>query len=179
MLLAPAVVPHDGGVQQWTGAETCQLVITSSLWLVCVTAPATTFIVVGVQQVGALPLFVPASLVITAVCALGGGLIAIPFTHVLGRLLIWVRGRLTPAVAHALLAGALATVCVEVIVLVQGEDPIWPLSLVASAPAGIAAAIARWRLGVVEPATTPGAETPALAEDPAAWWSRSTGGIGR
>jgi hypothetical protein len=153
------------GMKQWTGAETCKLIVKAYLWLVCVTAPATTFIVVGLRDLGAIILFFPVAVIITAICALGGGVVSIPFTHLLGRALIRVRSRIVHALTHAVLAGALAAACVELIAFTQGEDLLWPYSLVASAPAGLAAAIARWRLDIVEPSTIPGAEKPERADD--------------
>lgn len=155
------------GMKQWTGAETCELIVKAYLWLVCVTAPATALIVIGVQDAGVLPLFFPVAVVVTAICALGGGVVSIPFIHLLSRSLTRVRSRLVHTLAHAVLAGALAAACIELIALLQGEDLIWPYSLVASAPAGIAAAIARWRLDIVKPSTIPGTEKPELADEPA------------
>jgi hypothetical protein len=156
-----------GAMKQWTGAETTELIVKAYLWLVCVTAPATAFIVVGIRDIGALILFFPVAVIITAICALGGGVVAIPFTHLLGKALTGVRSRLVRALAHSVLAGALAAACIELIALMQGEGLLWPYSLVASAPAGVAAAIARWRLDIVKPSTIPGTEQPDVADEPA------------
>ncbi|WIE80933.1 hypothetical protein [Curtobacterium sp. MCSS17_016] len=153
-------------MKQWTGAETTQLLVKSWLWMTLVTAPATTFVVVGWRNPGGLIIFVPASLIICGIGAAIGALVSIPFSHALSRLLVRVRSRIVRTLAHALLAGVLAVGCVEAYFLIIGEGSVWPWSLVIAAPAALAAAIARWRLDIVELSTIPGTENPELADEP-------------
>ncbi|MBT2501099.1 hypothetical protein [Curtobacterium sp. ISL-83] len=149
-------------MKQWTGADTCGLVIKSYLWLVCATAPATALVVWVVDNVrrgtfleslgGAAGLFV-VFIVVFAVVALGGAVVALPFTHVLGRGLQRVRSDLTHALAHAVLAGALAAITMQALLFAFEDDHwSWQYPLLLAVPAGVAAAIARWRFVIDGPA---------------------------
>lgn len=135
-----------GGMKQWTVAETTELIVKSWLWMTLITAPVGTVIAVAWWNPIALSLFVPASLVFTGIGAAIGGIASIPFSHGLSRALMRVRSRLVHAVAHSLLAGALAAASFALFLVMNDGDDIWTWPLIASAAAGIAAAIARWRV---------------------------------
>lgn len=135
-----------GGMKPWTVAETTELIVKSWLWMTLITAPVGTVIAVAWWNPIALSLFVPASLVFTGIGAAIGGIASIPFSHGLSRALMRVRSRLVHAIAHSLLAGALAAASFALFLVMNDGDDIWTWPLIASAAAGIAAAIARWRL---------------------------------
>lgn len=135
-----------GGMKQWTSAETTELIVKSWLWMTLLTAPVATVIAVAWWNPIALSLFVPASLIFTGIGAAIGGIASIPFSHGLSRALLRVRSRLVHAIAHSLLAGALAAACLALFLVMNDGDDLSTWPLIASVAAGIAAAIARWRL---------------------------------
>ncbi len=158
-----------GGMKPWTVAETTELIVKSWLWMTLLTAPVATVIAVAWWNPIALSLFVPASLIFTGIGAAIGGIASIPFSHGLSRALMRVRSRLVHAIAHSLLAGALAAACFALFLVMNDGDDIWTWPLIASAAAGIAAAIARWRLDrtrmTAEPTPADAAEDAEDAED--------------
>ncbi|MGW8431289.1 hypothetical protein ACWGJ9_09195 [Curtobacterium citreum] len=140
----------------WTFEKTFRLVGTSYLWLCAVTAPAAAFIAWLVATIpsgifldslnGALP-FAVIFIVIFAVIALVGACVSLPFSYMLSLVMEPVRSRPAHTFAHAILAGILAAVSMQLVFLVAGGTGwSWLYPLLVAAPAGVAAAIARWRL---------------------------------
>lgn len=138
--------------------ETSRLVGRSYLWLAGVTAPigAVVFFVLAAVLRGGDPddLFpglwlVIVTVVATAVFALGGAVVALPCTCLLGRALRRMRSRGAHTAAHAALAGLLALVTSSLVVLWWSGPTSLPavvsFPLGMSVAAGLAAAIATWR----------------------------------
>lgn len=157
-------------VEHWTGAATCELVAKSYLWLVGVTAPATALLAWLVTSIpsgtfvdsldSGLWFFV-IFLIVFGILALGGAVVALPFTHFLGRGLRRVRSRHTHVLAHAVLAGTLAAISMQIILFVfEDDDWTWQYPLLLAAPAGVAAAIGRWRLDIEKPSPIAGTAKP-------------------
>ncbi len=116
-----------------------------------VTTPATTLLgaawlaaASSPPDVGSAALTVLLVSVPTGLVSLAGAVLAMPFTFVLGRVLVHGRAhRLTAVVAHAVLAGVLAALGMQVVVALWSGSWTPPLSwqLLVSVPAGLAAAI--------------------------------------
>lgn len=131
------------------------LALRSWLWMAFVTTPATSVVAavwlglagrpvnVGGIVVSVLVVAVPAGVV-----ALGGAVAAMPFTFVLGRLLARrPANRAVHVAAHALLAGVLAALGMQVVVALWNGSwaPAPGYALLVSVPAGLAAAIGTLR----------------------------------
>ncbi|PZF57435.1 hypothetical protein DEJ23_08130 [Curtobacterium sp. MCSS17_008] len=147
------------------------LALRSWLWMAFVTTPAATAVgaawVAAAKQpadVGGALLTVLVVSVPTGIVSLGGAIAATPFTFALGQLLTRCRARrIVHVTAHALLAGVLAALGLQVVIALWAGS--WPptvsWALFLSVPAGLAAALGTVRHTAPEPATT----EPALAAD--------------
>lgn len=145
----------------WTWARSVELVAVSYLWLVGAVAPAgalatwlVTALVTGSFLDGFLGALAAVGLFILlfAVIAAVGAAVAVPFTQVLGRALRHTRSRLVHVAAHAVLGGVLAAVCMQGLLLAFEDDHLsWQYPLALSVPAGLAAAIGRWRFDETKP----------------------------
>lgn len=145
-------------VEPWTWATTYKLVLTSYIWLAGAVAPTgavITCIVIairgGVSLDGAASALLFVFVVVFAVIAAVGAAVALPFTQLLGRALRRTRSRAVRVSAHAVLGGTLAAIGMQVLLLAFEDDHLtWQYPLAVSVPAGIAAAIGRWRLDEAE-----------------------------
>ena len=150
------------GMTQWTFDKTFRLVGTSYLWLAGLTAPAmvfTAWLVTSipsgtfVDSLGSILFFFIFFVVLFAVIAAVGAAASLPFSHLLGRGLRNVHSRYLHTFAHSALAGVLAAVSMQILLLMFEEDTLsWQYPVLLAVPAGAAAAIARWRLDIVKPA---------------------------
>jgi hypothetical protein len=154
-------------MRTWTVWDAVGLVERSWLWMAFVTTPVTIVVAsawsLSTDGRAPHPDDVPASAVngllvavASGVVAIGGGIVAVPFTWLVGRVL--THGALrrgVHVVTHAVLAGALALGCIAVLTAWWG--PLWApmptFPVVVGVAAGTAAAIATWR------ATRPGRRT--------------------
>ncbi|WP_126890776.1 hypothetical protein [Curtobacterium sp. HSID17257] len=138
-------------MRTWTAGVAVGLALRSWLWMAFVTTPATTLLgaawlaaASSPPDVGSAALTVLLVSVPTGVVSLAGAVLAVPFTFVLGRVLVHGRAhRPTAIVAHAVLAGVLAALGMQVVVALWSGSwtppPSW--TLLVSVPAGLAAAI--------------------------------------
>lgn len=163
------------GVNPWTFDKTYRLVGTSYLWLTGVVAPATVIIAwlvtsipsgIFLDSLGGVLFFFVVFVLLFAVIAAVGAAAALPFTHLLARGLRSVRNRYVHTIAHSALAGVLAAVSMQILLLTSEEGSLsWQDPVLLAVPAGVAAAIARWRLDIVRPqaasATVEAVEAPA------------------
>ncbi len=133
----------------WTARETFELVGKSYLWMVGVTTPAVLLVCILVSLFfgadSSALFFGMIAVFISGICSIGGAVVALPFTYVAGRLLASVRSTAAHVATHAVVAGALAAGCMQGVVACYGGGWIWQFPLLVSAPAGAAAAIAKWR----------------------------------
>jgi len=135
-----------------------------------VTTPATTLLgaawlaaASSPPDVGAAALTVLLVSVPTGVVSLGGAVLAMPFTVVLGRVLARCRARrLTAVIAHALLAGALAVLGMQVVIALWSGSwtPALSWPLLVSVPAALAAAVGTARHTAPVRAAAPRSEAP-------------------
>jgi hypothetical protein len=148
-------------MNEWTWGDSAGLVARAYCWLVGVTVPAGMVLAFVVQlavsaaqdphhrfwgpDLELLVLFAFWAAVIVAVVAVGGAVVALHCTHVLGLLLRRVRCRALHVVATAVLAGVLGAVTAGAIGAIEG---VWAAQVLGSsmgASTGVAGAIARWR----------------------------------
>ncbi|WIE80934.1 hypothetical protein [Curtobacterium sp. MCSS17_016] len=168
---------HDG-MDQWTLEKTFRLVGTSYLWLIAVTAPSAALIAWLLTSIptGDFLMNLSSGLwffilftVVLAIIAVGGAAVALPFTYALGRMLQGQHRRITHVIAHAALAGSLAAICMQALLLMFEEDTLsWQYPLLLSVPAGAAAALATWRFRHAKPSTATATAEPQLVDEPAA-----------
>ncbi|MCS6522330.1 hypothetical protein HUN58_19525 [Curtobacterium sp. Csp1] len=170
-------------MRTWTVWDAVALVERSWCWMVFVTMPVTIVVALaasllvdgrplGPEQVAAAGLLGLIVAVASGVVSVGGGIVALPCTWLLG----WaLTRRALPrgvhVVAHAVLAGALGTLCV-VVPSASWGSPLWaPLpafAAVVGVAASTAAAIAARRTGLpadIEPAAEPDVSVRAAADE--------------
>lgn len=146
-------------MRTWTACDAVELVERSWVWMAFVTTPVTITLGVGwsfladggigrPEGLAALALTAFLLAVVAGLVTVGGGVVALPCTYALG----WALARISArrgvhVVAHALLAGGLAALCVWVLETYWSHAwaPIPSLRLLIAVSAAAAAAIATWR----------------------------------
>lgn len=146
-------------MRTWTAGDAVELVERSWVWMSFVTTPVTITVGAGWSFLAdggvgrpegppalALTIFILA--VVAGLVTVGGGIVALPCTYALG----WALARISArrgvhVVAHALLAGGLAALCVWVLETYWSHAwaPLPAFRLLISVSAAAAAAIATWR----------------------------------
>lgn len=147
------------GMRTWTVWDAVALVERSWVWMAFVTTPVTITVGAGWSFLAdggiwrpegppALALTVFILVVVAGLVTVGGGIVALPCTYALG----WALARMSARcsvhiVAHALLAGGLAALCVWLLETYWSHAwaPLPCLRLLIAVSAAAAAAIATWR----------------------------------
>jgi hypothetical protein len=152
-------------MKHWDLAAAVRLVWASYLWLASATAPLLAAVLYAWNLAqdglsvfdGSAGFWLLIVAVVFAVFALGGGVVALPFTYVLGWFLRRSESKTVHVVAHSALAGVLAAVLMHLFAMTEDIDG-RGMQLAVAVAAGAAAAIARWRQlhpKAAAPATAP------------------------
>ncbi|MEV7931838.1 hypothetical protein [Curtobacterium sp. NPDC089185] len=150
-------------MRTWTAGDAVELVERSWRWMSFVTTPVTITVGAGWSFLAdggigapdgppALALTILLLAVVAGLVTIGGAIVALPCTYALGWALTRFAARLgVHVVAHALLAGALAALCVWLLETYWSHAwaPLPGLRLLIALSAAAAAAIATWRTAAV------------------------------